>query len=480
MANTLSIGASGLQSAKTSMETTSHNIANVNTEGYTRKRVVQQTRNPLARDGLSRGTGVHVRDVRRVHDQQVERRLHLATTANGFFEERVRQLRQVENVFSDLEGGGLDRSLAEFHNAFRELANRPEDEAMRSIVRDKAGMVVRDFRRLAGTIEELRGVIDGRIENEVRKANELLEGIAKLNVRIVGMEAAGTEAGDLRDRRDRLIRRLSESFGVRVYDGDRGELNVIAHGVGELVSGGRARRLATGRAPPSGSVEVYFREGRAGSVSGKFASGRLGALVGARDGDLRTLAEGVDAIAFALARSVNAAHGRGYAARPVPTGPDGSALPADGRGPTTGIAFFREPAGVPGAAGSLALSDEVRADLSNIVTALAPNAPGDNRVALAIAGVQRERIVDEGRATLEEHYLGHVGRIGVAARRASLEAERAGGILAQIEGLKEGVSGVNLDEEAANMIRHQHAYEASAKVMRTAEEMLRTVLEIKG
>ena len=118
-------------------------------------------------------------------------------------------------------------------------------------------------------------------------------------------------------------------------------------------------------------------------------------------------------------------------------------------------------------------------DLSNIATALAPNSPGDNRIALAISKIQNERILDDGTITLEEKYLQSIGNIGLSTGKARLNSEQSEGILNQTKSVKERYSGVSIDEEAANMVRYQHAYDASAKVMKTAEEMFATVLSIK-
>lgn len=118
-------------------------------------------------------------------------------------------------------------------------------------------------------------------------------------------------------------------------------------------------------------------------------------------------------------------------------------------------------------------------DLSNITTGLKPNAPGDNRIALAISKIQHEKFMAGGTATIEEQYLQTIGKIGLEASKANFEQEQSEGILAQVNSIRERISGVSLDEETANMVRYQHAYEASAKVMQTANEMFDTVINIK-
>ena len=113
------------------------------------------------------------------------------------------------------------------------------------------------------------------------------------------------------------------------------------------------------------------------------------------------------------------------------------------------------------------------------MTAFAPNAPGDNRIALAISKLQHEKFMNGGTATIEEHFLKTVGHVGIETGKAKLDSEQAEAIRTQVETVKERMSGVSLDEEAANMVRFQHAYNASAKVMQAANEMFDTVLSIK-
>ena len=87
--------------------------------------------------------------------------------------------------------------------------------------------------------------------------------------------------------------------------------------------------------------------------------------------------------------------------------------------------------------------------------------------------------MNNGTATIEEHFLKTIGKLGIEAGKAKLDTEQANGILMQTQSLKDRLSGVSLDEEAANLIRYQHAYEAAAKVMQTADKMFETVLSIK-
>lgn len=486
MADILNIGKSGLMASKKSLETTGHNIANSNTEGYSRQRVMQTTNPPIVKYGNIEGTGTRIRSVERVHDENIEKRLNKTITDNSNYKETAEQLGQVENIYNEIDNDGLNKVLNKFYNSFRELANQPENETIRSIVRDQASLVVKDFKRINGTLEQLSIGIDNRIKAQIVDVNQLTRSIADLNKKIAYLEAVGDQTGDLRDERDARVRDLSENFKVSTYVDGKGNFNVSAVGIGTLVSGGHHQEMVASPVAKSessnrmaGSVEIYFKDKPGRPITEKFVGGKISALITVRNDSINKLRQNTDTIAHEFIQTVNAVHRRGYVSRPVEADAEGIYPIADSKGPVTGINFFREPASVEGAAANIMLSDEVRADLSNIATSLKPNSAGDNRVAVAISKLQHERVMAGGTATLEESYLQTIGNIGLETNKARIDAEQSQGILAQIKGVKERISGVSIDEETANMVRYQHAYEASAKVMSAADEMFNTVLNIK-
>jgi flagellar hook-associated protein 1 FlgK len=229
----------------------------------------------------------------------------------------------------------------------------------------------------------------------------------------------------------------------------------------------------------NGSVEVVLKDRPSQPITDKFQGGTLASIIKVRNEDLKKLQEDMDGIAFQFTTSVNSIHRQGFVNRPITIGPDGTPAKMDAKGLTTGLDFFTQPIDKEGAAGLIDLSDAVKSDLGNISAALSPNAPGDNRVAIAISKLQHERIAGEESVTLEEKYLQTIGSIGLETGKARLDAEQSNGLLAQANSIRERLTGVSIDEETANMVRFQHAYEASAKMMQAADEMFKTILELK-
>lgn len=485
MSNLLNIGKTGLDASKKSLQTTGHNIANANTEGYSRQRVHQTTNTPISKGGLIAGTGARVVSTNRVHDQFVEKQLTQSISNNDYHRTRSEHLAMVENVFNEIDQDGLNYVLNRFYNSFRDLANQPENETIRSVVRDSANLVSKDFRRIRSSLDQHARQIDRIMETEIEDINTISKRIANLNAEIARLEVGNDTAPDLRDQRDLLVRTLSESFDVHTYLDEKNRYVVSAKGVGTLVSGTEVQELAVksmARNESSnnmdGSYEIVFKRKPGFSITANFEGGRIEALAKTRNEDLRTLQDRIDSTAFEFMNTVNAIHRRGYVNRNVEANVNGEFPSQDRRGPTTGIDFFRPPEERYNAANMIDLSAAVKGDLSNVATALTPNSPGDNRVAIAISKLQHERIMAEGTSTLEEDYLQMIGRVGIEAGKANFDFEQAEGLLAQAVNMRERISGVSIDEETANMVRYQHAYDASARVMRTADEMFKTVLGI--
>ena len=486
MADLLGIGKSGLFASKKALEVTGHNLSNVNTEGYSRQKVMQSTAIPITTGGFVQGTGVKVDGINRVNDEFIDKRLSGALSTSKFFESRSEHLDQIESIFNEVDSEGLNQILNKFFNSFRELANQPENETIRSVVRDNAGLVVKDFHRIRETLDLQASNIDRKINSSVGEVNQLLGHIADLNGKIATIEAQQGETGDFRDQRDVALRNLSEHFKVHTYTDEKNRFIVTAQGIGTLVTGLHTQELAViaknknnSSNNMNGSIELVLKDRPSQSITDKFQGGTLSSIIKVRNEDLRKLQDNMDGIAYQFTTSVNSIHRQGFVNRNIEIGPDGKPALMDAKGLTTGLDFFVPPMGTEGAAAEIELSDTVKGDLSNIAAALSPNAPGDNRVAIAISKLQHERIAGEDSVTLEEKYLQTIGSIGLETGKARLDAEQANGILAQASSIRERLTGVSIDEETANMVRFQHAYEASAKMMQAADEMFKTVLELK-
>ena len=467
------------------MSTTSHNIANANTEGFSRQEVRQETSFTLPEGDYVLGTGTQIQSIKRQHDELVEKKLNNSLTSNNFDKERALQLGHVEEIFNEINSEGMNKVLNRFFNSMRELSNQPENETIRNVVKENAKIVVGDFHRIQANLDDVRAGINKKITLAVDNINGLTKTIARLNKEINIEEVTDSTANDLRDQRDRAIRDLADYFPIHTHVDDEGQYVVNVEGLGSLVSGGLNQELKVGSTVKSGNdsadkgdVEVYFASRQSINISDSLKGGELGALLKTRNEEIIQLEKQVDELAHGLVLATNAIHRKGFANHPVPVDAHGNPVPNAAGRQVTGINFFKEPLDLKRAAEYIDLSDEIKEDVNNIATALSPNTPGDNRIALAISKLQHEKVLGGGTTTFEEQYLKSVGHIGLQAGKAKINEEQSAGILAQAKSVKERLAGVSLDEEAANMIRYQNAYEASAKVMKASDEMFKAVLNL--
>lgn len=474
MSDLLSIGRSGLGASKKSLEVTGHNISNANTEGYSRQRVDQVASQPIRKSGLIVGTGTDVRGIHRIEHTQMERKIHDAISDHSFHDESYNQLNQVQEVFNELDAEGISQVIGNFFNSFRQLANEPENEAVRSIVRDNANVLISDFKRVTQTLNKTSTEIDKQIKRNVEEINYNTQEIAKLNKRIATLEASGDETGDLRDQRDLFLRDLSKYFKLNTYTDNRGSFVVNAEGVGSLVTAGQTLELiakgvtkekSSNNMP--GSMEIYFKAKPGARITDKFRGGKIGSLIDVRNKTLVEMKGRMDKLAYGLVNQVNEIHRSGYS-----TNRQVSTIGGEK------INFFADIDNQEDASLNIELSAEVENDLSNIMSASKPNSPGDNSVAIKISQLQFKKTMDDGKSTMEEYFLQNVGSIGIQTGKAEIEREQANGILNQSKTIKDRITGVSLDEEAANLVKYQHAYQASAKVIQAAEEMFRTLINI--
>lgn len=356
------------------------------------------------------------------------------------------------------------------------------------MVRDNASLVVKDFKRINETITGLKDHADRSIEATVVDINSLAKNISKLNKEIVRLENSGGETGDLRDQRDSAVRNLSEFFKIHTYEDNKGEFVVNIVGAGSLVAGGSVNELQAGKTSAElkglyegeGRTEIFFKKKSNSPITSQLKSGKIGALIESRNNYILDLRSNLDEIAYGLTKATNAIHERGFANRKIPQDQNGNYILNDISGPLNGIEFFKDLNKKEGASSQIDLSDLVKSDLNNIATGLEPNSPGDNRISIAISKLQHEKVLGEGSSTFEESYLSSVGKIGLARKKVMIDFEQSGGILAQAKSIKERLSGVSLDEETANMVKYQHAYDASARVIRTADEMFDSVIGMLG
>ncbi|MGK5082222.1 flagellar hook-associated protein FlgK [Bdellovibrionota bacterium FG-1] len=467
--NIFQTGRSGMMSAKAAIATTGHNIANASNEGYSRQRVLTEAATPGFGPGHHYiGNGSLISRVERINDEYIEKQLRDAGRDLAHMEEKDLMLRQTEDIFNEMNGDGLNRLVSKFFNEFRRLSNDPDNEAVRQAVRESSQAMVNDFRRIRKELEGVRQHVDARIEGYTREINAYTDQIRDLNIKIKVQETGGSVPNDLYDKRDLALKKLGSFMDLNMHKTEDGSYVVEVSGVGPLVAGPEAEKFSVERSQADdqgkteGSLDIKTSASAQGNVTHLIKGGKIGALLDVRDSVLSTVQERLDDLAFSLTNSVNAIHQQG--------------VTRDG---FQGVSFFKELDQQDRAAEFFDLSDAVKNNVNHIAAAAAPDSPGDNRIAIAISGLQGEKLMNSGRATMDDWYNSIVSDVGVASAKNKFGMNQAQDIATQLGKMRDQISGVSIDEETANLMQFQQAFGASAKVIQVADECLKTVLDLR-
>ena len=460
----LEIGKKGVLAHQSSIAVAGHNIANVNTPGYSRQEAVLATTRPQSAGAGQVGTGVFVTTIRRDYDIFINEQLIQESSGLGELSSRESALSKVEMLFNDESGVGLNDNINRFFSSLHDLAANPTGYVERSSVKSRGDILAGTINSLSSNLRDLRAGLDEEIKGTVQEINILTSHIAELNENILHAESGTMVANDYRDERSQLMRELSGKIDISFYEAEDGRVAIQGKGGFLLVQANRSYELDTAT-NLEGHVDL-FSVGLGGSsvnITSMIGSGELGGLVDVRDKDIPGYMTKVDELAYALTVEVNNLHSSAYALDGV----------------TTGLNFFADLSGLVsppgGAAEQMVLSADILAPAS-IAAALSPASPGDNGNALAMADLQSLKLLGGGTATFDGFYNGLAADIGVDLNRVSSRLSHQENMIRQLEMRRESVSGVSLDEEMADLVRFQHAYEASARLIRIADEMLETII----
>lgn len=474
----MDMGKRSMMNNQTALQTVGHNIANKSTEGYSRQRVEITTAEPtgLGKDRI--GNGSKTAQVTRTNNPFLERQIGFESGKRGFYKGQNEAMTRVEQVYNEQSNKGLNTFVGDFFNSIREFANTPESLATRTQVRESASFMAKDFQRVDKQLKDIAADLDSQVGSLVHDVNGITSEIAKLNSEIQLVTAQGGPANDERDRRDLLIKQLGEKINIKWAEGRDGTVTINAGNSALLVAGDDAKRLEARATPATdtkreGNFDVFYFNNEHSSpnrVTEQLTGGQIGGVLETRDKTIVGLLKKNDEMAYALANSVNDLHGQGF----------------DAYG-HQGNEFFETPMDVEGAAANLRLNDVIIKDPGRIAGAAVANSPADNRVANAISQLQYQSVIGSAdempgaqkSATIDEFYNSIVGEVGIQSKGAQNAEANQENIVKQLSNLRESISGVSLDEETQKMIEFQKGFEASARIIKTADEMFDTVLNLK-
>lgn len=468
LANGVEIGRRALQAQQTALQVTSHNIANANTPGFSRRNVeLENVAGVLG--GV--GGGVDAAAVTRQRDQFLDAQMRVERQVLGRWSALERALTGVEaifnepagagsseagTIFNETSGLGLSGSLSRFWNAWQDLANVPESGAARAAVRQEADFMVTTLHQLDTQLADLRGSLDQEVIAQVDEINQILDSLAAINGEIPRSVFDGGTGGDLLDQRDRLLEDLSERVDISILEKDNGQVSVLLAGH-NLVQANRSVHLAsrTINQDDLATSTIFFSDD--GSLV-PIREGELRGLMEVRDVTIPDFQNRLDTIAATMVEEVNRIHRTG-------TGLTG----------TSGVDFFENS---KMAASNISLDDRIIADLNNISASGDGNA-GDNGVALQIAGMRNDDSLGAlGGDTIEGFFFTLLGEVGSRSKEAQTMAENHRLFSSQIENRRQSVQGVSLNDEAAQLVLFQRAYQAAARTVSIIDDLMEVTINL--
>lgn len=466
----MNVGQRAMMNSQNALHTVSHNIANKNTEGYSRQRTESFSNVPYGTGKTRIGTGARTASIQRVNNPYMEKQLGQEKSQLGFLSGQQNSLMRLEQVYNEQQVEGINHSMVKFFNSFRELSTSPESMPKRIAVKESADLMARDFNRVAEQLKDIRSDVNAQAGITVNEINSTVQELASLNGQVQKIEIGGGFANDERDRRDLLIKKLGELVDIKWTEGDDRTVTISTGSNAILLAGTDGRRL---EAVPTGATDtkaegdfdiIYHHHEYAEPlvITDRITGGRLGGMLQVRDRDVRDFQDKINGLAYEISKQVNEVHSQGYDTFN-----------------RTGNAFFDPLASAQDAAERMTIHGAVKGDVGRIAAGIDPNAPGDNRLAHQIAELQHKKTFVDGTTSLDEYYNGIVAEMGLRTEKANHLFETQQGVVTQLENLRESYSGVNVDEEVASMIEWQKQFDASARIIRTADEMLETVINLR-
>ena len=451
-----------LYAQRRGLDVTGQNIANVNTEGYTRQRVRMQSQTGSLNPGVYStteqvGTGVTVAEVERGRNVYLEERGRTEHANSAYLTSQKNTYDQIESVLAEPSDTALQSRLHDMWDAWNDVANNWQDPSTRTALIERSKTVAVTLNDTYGSLGNQFSAQNSEMSAYVDQVNTLSSSIADANNQIVIAQQAGLPANELQDERDRKIMQLSEMVGASSQTQKNGAVNVYV-GSTALVEGFQARSLQlTGPTTldaitPTDKVTLKWTDTGLDATPG----GTMGSMLDSMNTIIPGIAGDLDTVAKSIADTVNSAQAGGFT--------------KDG---TPGDDFFT---GTTAATIAVKLTgpDEVAFSSANPADADPTKVGLDHGVA--------DKLVDIGNSAdgPDATYQSMIGRLGVSAQASSRRSEIQDAVTDQVDTSRNAESGVNLDEEMTNLLTYQRGYEAASRVLTTIDSMLDQLINRTG
>jgi len=487
----LEIAKRSIYASQTAINVIGHNVANADTEGYTRQRVVTAAIDPgnlssrLSRVlGSAVGGGVAIQSIDQIRDRFLDQEYRRENADLGKWKKLTEQMDYLESLLNETGDKGISGSLSNFFGSLSYLSEDPSSKELRTTVQQNAINLTYAFNQYYEQLVEMQKTQNDNIKVTVDEINDYLSNIAVYNKQIFAQELSGQKANDLRDKRNLLLDQLSELVNIEYSENTDGHLIVKVNNK-ELLNHTSVTQLEvqpdqTGVVSgETGFYSIYY-EGTLDPF--EFSSGKLMAYHQLRDGNaadsvgIPRLLDNLNTLARSLAEEFNAINASGHT------------MPYDSNPSRTGVNFFDVPAGGYGfvTAGNFCLSADLLDSPWNIacsdqpVDLSDPNSQTGNSVRILemVALSTRSGLANVG--SFEGFFKSAVVEIATQSAHCQIRHDGQLSVMTNLDTRRQSISGVNVDEEMVNMIKMQHAYAAASRVITAVDEALDVLINRTG
>lgn len=459
--NILNIGGRALAAQQLALEVTGNNMANATTPGYRREEAVLTEAPPSSTNllpGSSLGNGVLVTTISRAQNAFLSRSIRTQLSQTSYWNSIQQALSTVQNVFQEPSPSGLQETLGQFFASWQTLSGKPSSIAARQAVIDQGKTLASTFKQLTGQIQNEIGSLDQSVAAQISKINTLSQQVATLNSEIIRATGSGGTANELLDQRGALLDQLSQLTGTSYAVSNTGALDIYV-GSHPLVIGGTSYQMNPGQSTSPSSIASPVWQDTNQPVDLK-SGGLLGTITAANT-YLQSYLQQLDNLAQYIAYTVNNQYQAGYGLN-------------SSTHPTTGFFNTVSPGTPVNATDPLTV---VVQNPQDVAAALNPNSPGDGSNATVIAQLLSNlNQIPPGNPFNAVGYSTTVGTVGIDGQRASSNYNAANTTLTSLKNARQSATGVDMNQESANMIQEQQSYMAAAKLIATEQTVMQSLL----
>jgi len=487
----LQISTSALFASQKAISLTGNNIANADTKGYTRQRVISASIDPSTditrfNQALSAtvGGGVEISYIDQVRNAYIDTQYRMENAALGQWQTRSEEMSYIETLLDETEGGTISDAVSEFFDSIQELSMDTVSTEIRTNVQQTAITMIDTLATYYDELTGLQSRMNDNMSVTVDEINELVRGIVDYNKQISAYELSGEQANDLRDKRNVMLDSLSELVNIEYHEDSDNHLSVTVEG--ELLLDHTDARVlevvADQTGVVSGTTGFYSINFADNGATFDYSNGKLEGYRMLRDGNavdevgIPRILSNLNALAQSIAEEFNTVHETGYTMATASTAS------------VTGVDFFEIPAGGYGDinAGNLSLSAEVLSSVNNIAASdtlidlSADNTQeGNNVIALQLAELTSSSTLSSI-GSFEDFLKSSIVEVAIESAHDNAMYESQQSIVDNLLQRRESVSGVSTDEEMVNLITYQHAYSAASRMITAIDEALEVLINRTG